>query len=154
MWYWDCHIWQVQWTRLVAVPPMITPTFVSSITPQLIRQIFWLWIHHTDSISLYHGPITHWESRGIQDQRSGRYALMSPETWHNWWPHLIHNRSSKIIKIGSLICTYNRHNYIIKNPVLNLTYTQICLANSKPYCAAEIKYVQTIGMYDRLGHRY
>ena len=42
--------------------------------------------------------------------------VLTPETWHNWWPHLIHNRSSKIIKIGSLIHTYKRCNYIIKIP--------------------------------------
>jgi hypothetical protein len=52
MQYWDCYIWQVQWTQLVAVPPMITLTFVSSITPRPIHQIFWLWFHHIDSILL------------------------------------------------------------------------------------------------------
>ena len=53
MWYWDCHIWQVQWTQLVAVPPLIALTFVSLITPQPIRRIFWLWVHYIDSILLY-----------------------------------------------------------------------------------------------------
>ena len=43
-------------------------------------------------------------------------SATSSETWHNRWPHLINNRSSKIIKIGSLICPYNRCDYMIKIP--------------------------------------
>ena len=53
-------------------------------------------------------------TQAIHEQESSKDK--APGTWHNQWPHPIHNRSSKIIKIRNLICTYNRHNYIIEIP--------------------------------------
>ena len=75
------------------------------------------------SVKWNYNWVSGWVVGGLTAEPKGDQGLCritahwhTPETWHNRWSHPIHNRSNKIIKIGSLICTYNRHNYIIKIP--------------------------------------